>query len=76
MCNIHPTFLYSSININNPNKHKEQIDTSQLDEKVPYDRSNFEEVKELVESVFIKERQAISMKLLHQIYDIGIYNVH
>ena len=41
-------------------------------EKLPYDRSNFEEVREYVRDVVLNEKYATSIKVLHEIYGLGI----
>lgn len=39
-----------------------------------YSKSNYEEVKEFVNDVIIQEKKPASMKLLHEIYGLGIGN--
>ena len=49
-----------------------EASTSTQTEKLPYDRSNFEEVREYVRDVVLNEKCATSIKVLHEIYGLGI----
>ena len=41
-------------------------------ERLSYDHSNFDQVKEFVKDMILNDQRAISMKSLHNIYGIGI----
>ena len=49
-----------------------EASTSAQTEKLPYDRSNFEEVREYVRDVVLNQIYATSIKVLHEIYGLGI----
>ena len=47
-----------------------EASTSTQTEKLPYDRSNFEEVREYVSDVVLNKKYATSIKVLHEIYGL------
>ena len=49
-----------------------EASTSAQTEKLPYDRSNFEEVREYVHDVVLNQIYATSIKVLHEIYGLRI----
>ena len=49
-----------------------EASTSNQTEKLPYDRSNFEAVREYVRYVKLNKKYATSIKVLHEIYGLGI----
>ena len=62
---------FSAANNTEVEKGTEASTSTQM-EKLPYDKSNFEEVREYVRDVVLNEKYATSIKVLHKIYGLGI----
>lgn len=70
---------YQSLTLHLYRDDKKQVETSKSiplenETSTSYSKSSYEEVKEYVNDFIIKEKKPASMKLLHEIYGLGIGN--